>query len=616
MSIQALQGGDLRNAAAFAFNPVVGGGATTVYTVRVNRATPGTATLVGANGNPAIVATAADAGTWTNGIQLRAVNGTTPGTLDVSVQYTPDNFLLTSPDLGQVMTVAYTGNGTSATVTVTDSLTPPTGVVMTAGTGGSLSSGTVVYAKVTAVNASGESLPSSESLVTIKTANGSASVTATLEPGATSYNIYATTSGSGFEVFAANTATFPYVLTTVPTTGAVPPTVNTTGADLVAVVSGQTDSSTSLDWNLALPAYSTVQALAAQLNQQVGYQATILGQSIAAMPSADLDAVTAASLLPSATLTANQGAVIYWVNANVSNYVTFAAASGSTHAPAPTAGWVSLAGGTEGPTPTLADWQDALSLLENVPVNIIVPLTDDAAVQSWFDSINHNLANRGIAYRTGMYGGALGETPTQTIGRAQVLNSDRGMLAAPGFYQNDFTGTYTLFPPYMLAALYGGIAAGLSVSTPMTYKEPNILALEQVYTRSTADLLTSSGVAPTVAMRRGGFRIEHGVTTAATGTLYNVEYSVLRSADYVREALAALSDFIGQASQGQVTVAEMVAQATHILDSAVAAGIIAGFAALTNVAVSTQSSTAYMVPVTITVLDPINNILIPISLSA
>lgn len=618
MDVRTLRGGDLQNGTLFAFNPAVGIGATTVYTVRVNRAVPASTTLLSAGGNPTIVATATDAGTWTNGIALRVAPGSTAGTVDVSVQYTPDNFVKTSPDLGQVLSLQYTGNGTSATVTVTDSLSAPSQPVLATGTGGALASGTVVFVKVTAVNASGESLPSSEALVTAKAASASVSVSETLVPGATSYNIYATTSGSGLEVLQANTKVFPYVLNSITAVGAVPPTTNTTGPDLVTTVTGQTDSSASLDWNLSSGAYNTIQGLSAAFNAEPGYVASVLGQDIAPMPSSYLDAVTAQNIASATTLTAGQGSVIYWVNALGGGYVTLAAVSGgSTSAPGSTQGWVLLTGGSEGPTPTLNDWQDALALLENKPVDIIVPLTSDAAIQASFDATNHNLANRGIAYRTGIYGGALGETYTTTLGRAQALNTDRGMLAAPGFYQNDVNGQYTLFPPYILAALYGGLAAGLAVSTPMTYKQPNVLALEQSYSGTVVDTLINAGVAVTIPMRRGGFRIEKGVTTAAAGTLYNVEYSVLRAADYIREQLAvALDTLIGGDSQGKITVAEMTARAVQVLSAGVADGIIAGYSALTNIAVSSQSPTAYVVPVTISILDPINDILVPINLAA
>ena len=170
----------------------------------------------------------------------------------------------------------------------------------------------------------------------------------------------------------------------------------------------------------------------------------------------------------------------------------------------------------------------------------------------------------------------------------------------------------------MLAALYAGIAAGLNVSVPLTYKQPNILALEQLYNQSTQIQLIQGGVAPTVAVRTGGFRIEQGVTTSLSNTsVYNVEYSVLRAVDYVREQLSLTFDgLVGQASQGSVTVAQMVAEATAVLNAAVANGIIAGFQTVTNVAVSSQSPTAYVVPVNIQVVDPINNILVTINLAA
>ncbi len=614
-AVQALRGGDLLNAVNFAFSPAVGGGATTQYTVRVNRATQATLALPGASAATAVLLTSADYGAWTNGIQVSIAAGSLSNTVIASVQYAPGNYLLVSPNLGQALQLAYTGNATAATVTLTDSLATPAAPTLTQSTGGALASGDTVYVVVTAVNASGESLPSTSTSVTLTANNSSVQVAGATVTGATRYNIYAGSTATALYLQQTITA-FPATLTALVSSGTPPPTTNTTGPDITTTLTGATDGSQSLDWSLSVSPYNTLQGLVNAFNGQTGYTASTLGMP--SMPSSYLDTVTAANITTAEILTAQQGAVLYWFNTQASNYVTAAAGAGSTQPPAPTAGFLYLSGGSEGPAPQLSDWQDALSLLESYNIDIVVPLTSEGSIHALFDQTNHSLAQQGVIYRTGFYGGATGETPAITLGRAQALNSDRAVLAAPGFYQNDYTGTYTLFPPYMLAALYAGIAAGLNVSVPLTYKQPNILALEQLYNQSTQIQLIQGGVAPTVAVRTGGFRIEQGVTTSLSNTsVYNVEYSVLRAVDYVREQLSLTFDgLVGQASQGSVTVAQMVAEATAVLNAAVANGIIAGFQTVTNVAVSSQSPTAYVVPVNIQVVDPINNILVTINLAA
>jgi hypothetical protein len=613
-----LKGGDLLNASKFAWNPSpTSKGADLIAFVRVNPATQAKLTLNDSNGQPSILLTSEDYGAWTNNIQVKIMNGTTSGKA-ISIVCYPYNIIegglgTNADNLGNAFSVQYIGNATSATMTITKSLPAPAVPTLAASTtGGTLATGTV-YVKITALNASGETAASTEASVAVTGPTGSVTVSWTAVNGASKYNVYASTT-SGAEIFVGQTTGTSYTITSLPTSGAAAPTTNTTSYNLNTYLTGQTDSSQNIDICLD-PAkdnrYTTIQAVVNYINGQTGYTASVLG--IATMNSSYLDVVTSQNIKTSYTATALQGSIIYWIN-TYSNLVT-AQAGTSSNPPANTSGYVNLAGGADG-TPTQTDWQNALTVLRKQDIQFIVPLTSDPSIHAMFDAENKYLSQNGIAYRRGFYGGALGETDAQVITRAQNLNSDRAVLAPVGFYQYDALGNYTLFPPYMLAAMFAGLAAGLdNISTPLTNKDLNVLGLERLLSQATIQNFIQSGVAAIDARKKGGYYIVQGVTTSLVNNEYSIEFSVGRVGDYIRELLAnALSIYIGQASNGTATASAMIATATAVLNSAKNNGLIVNFDKVSGVTQSTTTPTAWTVPVNIYVRDPINYVLVTISL--
>lgn len=616
-----LKGGDLLNAAKFVWNPSLDqNGADLIAFVRVNPATQATLTLKDSSGNPCLDLASEDWGAWTNNIQVAIGTGTSSGKY-ISIVCYPYNIVeggqgTSADNLGNAFTIQYTGNGTSATLTITKSLSVPNTPTLAASTtGGSLASGTV-YVKVTAVNASGETAGSNEANVSVTGPTGSVAVSWTAVPGASKYNVYAS-SVAGQEIFVGQTTSTSYTITSLPSSGAAVPSANTTSYNLNTYVSGQTDGSTNIDICLD-PAkdnrYTTLQAIVNYIAGQKGYSVQILGAG--QMNSTYLDLVTNQNIKTVYTVTAQLGAIIYWINNN-SNLVT-AQQHGTNVNPPANIGYTNLAGGSDG-TPTTTDWQNAISVLRKQDVQFVVPLTSDPTVHALFDTENQYLSKNGISFRRGFYGGALGETDAQIQTRAQNLNSGRAVLAPVGFYQYDALGNYQLFPPYMLAAMYAGLAAGRdSIATPLTNKNLNILGLERLLSQSEIITFIQNGIAAVDARLNGDFYIVQGVTTSISDTSeYAVEFSVGTVADYVRRVLQeALSIYVGQASDGATTVSSMIATATAVLNSAVNNHIIEGFDKITGVVQSTTTPTAWQVPVNIYVRDPINYVLVTISLSS
>ncbi|MGB9660651.1 MAG: phage tail sheath subtilisin-like domain-containing protein [Moorellaceae bacterium] len=619
---QILKGGDLLDAARFAWNPSPdGNGADLIAFVRVNPATQASLTLKDTQGNPCLILTSKDWGAWTNNIQVSIQNGTNSGKV-VSLQCYQYNIQEGGPgtsadNLGNAFTLQYKGNATSAVLNITNSLPAPAAPTLAASTtGGNLATGTI-YVKVTALNASGESAASPEANVAVTGPTGSVTVSWQAVPGATKYNVYASNT-SGTEIFVAQVTGTSYTITSLPTSGAAAPTTNTTSKNLTITLTGQTDGSQSIDICLD-PAkdnrYSTLQALVNYLAGQSGYTASLMGNG--SMPSTYLDPVTSQNITTAYTVTAQLGSIIYWIN-TYSQLVTAKQANSNNYNPPANIDYTNLAGGSDG-NPTNTDWQNAISALRKQDVQFVVPLTNDASIHAMFDAENKYLAQNGIAYRRGFYGGALGETDTQVQTRAQNLNSDRAVLAPVGFYQYDSQGNYKLFPPYMLAAIFAGIAAGLdSVTTPLTNKNLNVLGLERLLPQSTILTFLQNGVAAVDARKKGGYYIVQGITTSISQTNeYYQEFSVGRAVDYVRQMLdEALAIYPGQPSDGATTVASMIATATAVLQAAKDNGIIAGFDKVTGVVQSTSTPTAFLVPVNIYVRDPINYVLVTINLAS
>lgn len=112
-------------------------------------------------------------------------------------------------------------------ISVSPVLPAPGAPALTASaSGGSLATGSV-YVKVTAKNANGETVASQESSVAATGPSGSVAVAITAVTGATSYNVYASSS-TGTEELSGNTTSTSYTITSLPASGsASPPSTNT-----------------------------------------------------------------------------------------------------------------------------------------------------------------------------------------------------------------------------------------------------------------------------------------------------------------------------------------------------------------------------------------------------
>jgi hypothetical protein len=119
---------------------------------------------------------------------------------------------------------------------------------------------------------------------------------------------------------------------------------------------------------------------------------------------------------------------------------------------------------------------------------------------------------------------------------AAALNSDRTVHVGLGSKHFDANGVSKLYPAYITAVMYAGIAGGASVVTPLTRKYLNCLGLEaELRNTEIDDLLEAHLAVPIKDLVQGaGFVISRQLTTwAQDADLYRVEFSVGRGADYI-----------------------------------------------------------------------------------
>ncbi len=229
-------------------------------------------------------------------------------------------------------------------------------------------------------------------------------------------------------------------------------------------------------------AYRTVQRQVDRFNAITGLTATSIVSNPTTFDVVDADYEVAASILGTAvTIYADLNALVEKLN-NESLYVDAERVTGASKKPAIAAAQF-LTGGVEGTT-TITQWADALTLLKRRRVNIIVPLTEDAAVHALL--ADHLVLRAGkLRSEANGYigiGTADGAGETMSNIKAQIIALSTRHISAISQevkrYDVD-TGDATWFPPYIFAAIAGGMQAAASVGEPMTKKKPFALDIRQ-----------------------------------------------------------------------------------------------------------------------------------------
>ncbi|ARQ94995.1 tail sheath protein [Bacillus phage Flapjack] len=173
----------------------------------------------------------------------------------------------------------------------------------------------------------------------------------------------------------------------------------------------------------------------------------------------------------------------------------------------------SLAGGSTGASPT--SWADMFLKVADVGGYYIVPLTASEAIHAELSHFLRTESNAGNQLR-GFVGGGFDETFESLKARQANIRNARIALVGDDVVRRMADGRVYKAPGYMYAAQIAGLASGLAVGEPVTYKKMNIESLGKKYIGEQLDQLDASGVVMTefVRNRKGStYRVVSDPTT-------------------------------------------------------------------------------------------------------
>jgi len=319
-------------------------------------------------------------------------------------------------------------------------------------------------------------------------------------------------------------------------------TINTT--DAVHKLTTSCTGAVTDDLDIDLNVYDTIQSLADKINSTGKYTCIILTSKPKDESTLLLDGQTAVDIKTgTVTCKSDLQAIVDTVN-KLSGYVTASRVTDATVVPA-NAAWTYLTGGADGTT-TNTTWQTALDLLKTMKIDLIVPISDDASIHSMVDAHCVYMSGpNGKSERRCFVGGALQSWNSEANRLTALaalktavdgLNSDRTMHVGLGSKHYDDNGDLQLYPAYITACMYAGLAGGSSPVEPLTRKYLRTYGLEVNLRISEIETLMEYAVAVPIpdAVQGAGYVISRQLTTwNQDDDLYRIEFSVGRGADYI-----------------------------------------------------------------------------------
>ncbi|EMD0638861.1 phage tail sheath subtilisin-like domain-containing protein [Salmonella enterica] len=239
-----------------------------------------------------------------------------------------------------------------------------------------------------------------------------------------------------------------------------------------------------------------------------------------ALPSDILDPVsflpTAAGHTPVNQLATWRGyAVKNWFDTYAADYVTFELnkANSTVWSAGLEVGDYKALVAQPSQVPTVADWADALALLERQDVQWIHAVTGNPAIHAQVKSHVEVCSNVMRRERRTILGTVLNTSDTDAVAQAKSLNSPRVSLVHIGYYTYDGAGKLVLRPAYMTAGLVAAGFAGVNPGTPLTNKSLSVQGLERDLANPTdTDVLIKGGVLP-IENTETGYKITQSITT-------------------------------------------------------------------------------------------------------
>lgn len=194
---------------------------------------------------------------------------------------------------------------------------------------------------------------------------------------------------------------------------------------------------------------------------------------------------------------------------------------------------------------TLADYRDALALLENEIVNIVVLAGQDASNSEMVTALLGHINTTAEIRRERI--AVIGSNGTDDLSAitGHSLNSERVIFVAPGIRvapQVKLPGAYT-------AAAVAGLLSSLPVQSSPTNKPLNIPGLSAVFSSSQLEKLVQQRVL--AVEKRDGYRIVKGITTS-TNTAWH-QITTRRIVDYALYGVrSACNPYIGKLNNDRV----------------------------------------------------------------
>lgn len=293
-----------------------------------------------------------------------------------------------------------------------------------------------------------------------------------------------------------------------------------------------------------LASFPTVQQLVDRINATAGFVASVLDGNGQALTLNALDYVTTVDVKTAPVIAlANLQAVIDYLNGLGEGFVTATRVAAVGAVPA-NIGFTYLTGGADG-TITNTQWSNALTVLQALDAQWVVPVTSDASIVSMVDAHVQFMSTVGKKERRAICGTAAGTTDVAAIAAAKAINSDRTSLVHLGYYDYNAAGVLTLYPPYLTAAAVAGAFSGVGPGTPLTNKALSFRGIERnLRNPIDTDPLIQGGVFA-IENTANGFKVVKSISTWLVNTnFYRVEVSTGVAGDFtarnLRDALDVL----------------------------------------------------------------------------
>jgi hypothetical protein len=482
-------------------------GAYRIYVIRLGQPTPSTLTLLDGASTPVLHLDSADAGTYANKLSAEVASGTTVGKR-ITLRFRQETTVL--DNLRDAFHLAYTGNGSAATLTITRASDRATRLqtVLTGATDGSIGLD---------LDLAQDAFATVQQLVTYL--NGQNGYRARMDrygdPLLPSYEL---------DAVAGTTIRTPVALVIRYVGAGSAATMTTTATTLATTITGGPGGE-NLALSLTDPATATLGQLVAAIDALPGYTCALGpdGDPEALCPglftvvtnqdirTADYP-LTALAGRMDMVAHAGLGSLVYAINTR-SDRVAATRLPGAITVPANLA-QTFFAGGTN-PVPTLSDWLDALAVIEQEDLigALLFPVTTNPvmidAVNAW---VSEQHTNSGKSFR-GWYATPDFTDPEDAKSLALGINSTFGGLM---FQPVDAASGLSEQAPLYPVAMYCGAAAGAipTQSTTRTVLRCRSLPARAKMSKAMREDLLSNGVTVLEEVKGVGVRIALAVTTS------------------------------------------------------------------------------------------------------